>query len=248
MHTVSPSANINRFPGIYSYFMRVFKASLALLPAPEVKFGAWVLRDVKSHPVRTITCPCLLPSFLFLCCPAKAVRAQMKHSAVLNIPSMTLLMTESHNPKLCISCAPLGPWSWVRAHGAGRFPGGNPREDVPSLESRQSGVRGGFGDAAHMPKPGCRGTAQTDSLLSPTTSLVISARTGREGPGLSSWPGFHIPELPSGYTMVFFHFRPRPSQLQRQWYKPASVSIPTDHDITIFLIEVFYTSCTKHSP
>lgn len=137
MHTVSPSANINRFPGIYSYCMRVFKASLAFLPAPEVKFGAWVLRDVKSHPVRTITCPCLLPSFLFLCCPAKAVRAKMKHSAVLNIPSMTVLMTEIHNPKLCVSCAPLGPWSCVRAHGAVRFPGGNPWEDVPSLESRE---------------------------------------------------------------------------------------------------------------
>lgn len=148
MHTVSPSANINRFPGIYSYCMRVFKASLAFLPAPEVKFGAWVLRDVKSHPVRTITCPCLLPSFLFLCCPAKAVRAKMKHSAVLNIPSMTVLMTETHNPKLCVSCAPLGPWSCVRAHGAGRFPGGNPWEDVPSLESREC-ERGIWGCCTH---------------------------------------------------------------------------------------------------
>lgn len=69
---------------------------------------------MKSCFVRTLTCPCLLPSFLFLSYPAKTARTRTKHSAVLNIPSMTVLMTKTLTSKICAFWA----LPWVPAAGS----------------------------------------------------------------------------------------------------------------------------------
>ena len=174
----------------------------------------------------------------------------MKHSAVLNAPSTTALVTENQNPRRQAPCTPVGLWSWMAAGMQGwEVSRGDAREDMACLwPAGYLLVQGGWGG----PRTG------TEVEWFRLTCFCIWPQHSSLLPGLGEKPqGWACAphtlwvshtwrdQLQPSHTTVFFH-----SQLQRkQWYKSSFSwhSYKPWHP-HFFNWSQFYTNCRNHSP